>query len=56
MTPLLPVLARYERFVYSKKKIALYKKATGFRVWTRKKNLLLHEHCIWGALKGKWGG
>lgn len=37
MTPLPPVLVRYESFIYSKKKIALFKKATGFRVWTRKK-------------------
>lgn len=33
----IPILARYERFAYSKKEIALYKKATGFRVRTGKK-------------------
>lgn len=40
MMPLLPILARYERFVYSKKEIVLYKKATRFRVRTGKKSLV----------------
>ena len=54
MLPLLPILdARYEQFTYSKKEIALYKKATGFTVRTGKKNLLLHEHCLWEVLKEK---
>lgn len=33
VTPLIPVPARFDGFVYTKKKIAPYKKTIGFRVW-----------------------
>lgn len=56
MTPFPPVLARYERFIYTKRKLLCIRKQQGLEFKLEKKNLLLHKICICGALKGKWGG